>query len=139
MAFITFEDIDVALYADIPGTLVTIPTMSAAPWRKHYNSTLVEFDGDEWPTPFTGEGKTQSWDMQVTFGNHQHELAKALEDLFDLAHDSVDSRIQIRADTSTVPGQALYVVGVVHDLQGTPMPARPVQLSWTIHRTGDDF
>jgi hypothetical protein len=122
---------EVALFSD-PSMRVAIPHLVAMPRRRTTFGTTVLFAGDTYPTPFRGEGRTQTFDLTCRYGRDDHPDMLALLTLLDVtAPGSPDSRLLLRTHIGLVPGLDVAVGVVVFDVAETPAGAGVVDVTFT--------
>lgn len=132
---------DLCLLADT-STRVHIPSLMAMPRRRARAGTLVQFEGDEFPTEFRGTARSGGFDLSCRYPTRDRALHVALVRLIDeLAPAAFDSRLLLRThveDAHLLP-QPLqqYVAGgaavavSVFELLETPLQAGAVDVTFT--------
>lgn len=115
MALVVLAQSDMALLADPVRTRVGIPHLVAAPLQRRFEGTAVRFAGDQYPTPFYGEGRGLQRQLTGLYGGSEHEQLAALVRLLELAASHVDPRLLFRTHIGQVadldPIMAVSVFG----------------------------
>lgn len=117
---------DLALFSDPVATRVVIPALTAIPARRSRAGTLVQFEGDKFPTGFRGTARSWTFDLTCRFTADQHAELLALLTLIDeTAPDSPDSRLLLRTHLGLAPGLNSTVAVQVFDVAPTPAADGP--------------
>lgn len=88
---------DLALFTDPIGSRVLIPHLVGLVRTRERVGVDVRFEGDEWPTPFDGEGRLGQLDLTCRYGESDLAQRIALEHLVDeLAPARFDKRLLLR-------------------------------------------
>jgi hypothetical protein len=128
MAGIVLDFPDIALFSDPVNTRVVLPRMSGQVRHRAFESTMVRFEGDTAPTPFSGEGRTVTYDLKIRFRGdelgHEHDVLLDLLDLFEAAHAAPDPRLLLRTNAGRVDGLNPIEVVIVSDVHETPVSGR---------------
>ena len=141
---------ELSLLSD-PTVSVHIPHLTGMPRRRVREGTLVgPFEGDEFPLPFRGLGRSGSFDLSCRYAKAEAELRVRLLWLIDsYAPAQYDSRLLLR--THLEPGTGLppelqeflaegaSVAVAVFDVLETPIGAMNTDVTFTATRVQHDF
>lgn len=134
MAGVILRTADLALLSDPVATRVLIPHLVAVQPQQGWDGTVVRFAGDAYPTPFRGEGRDQSWQLQARYGGTEHEELADLLALLDRAAQAADSRLALRTHYGQVPGLDDVYAVVIFGVQVVPQPGQLAEVSMTAQR-----
>lgn len=95
MASVTLTKPDIAMFAD-PTDRVRIGHMRQGSPTRAGNRTHVRFEGDEWPTAWSGEGRSLDMPFVARFVEPEHADFVAFRSLLDRAIDAPDGRLVLR-------------------------------------------
>lgn len=123
MTAVVLGKADIALWSDPGATRVVIPHLGGAARNLGTSGAVVQFEGDDYPTPFRGTSRSATYDLTCRYGAHEHDQLLALVRLLDeVAPAAPDSRLMLRTHVGQVAGLDPVVAVVVFAVP--PVPAR---------------
>ena len=121
MTSLTLGKADLSLWSDPASTLVQIPHLGGAARMLRTAGTTVQFEGDDFPTPFRGTSRHVTYNLTARYGGFEHDQAAALLELLDeIAPAAPDSRLLLRTHAGQVAGLDPAVAVVVFEVATTP-------------------
>ena len=134
MASVTLTKPDIAMFAD-PTDRVRIGRMQHASPSRSANRIHVRFEGEEWPTAWTGEGRSHTIPFVARFFEHEHSDFAAFLSLLDRAVDAADGRLVLRMLRSTQPYLNDLLIGTIDEWQETRVGGLVWDVAVTFRRT----
>jgi hypothetical protein len=131
MAGIVLPHADIALFSDPVASRVIFPRVQALPQTRRYERTVVRFEGDDQPTPFGGEGRPRSYQLQARFLSGEQATLAALIALLDLAHQAPDPRLLLRTHVALIGELNEIEVVTVDEVVTTPAGAGVFDVTFT--------
>lgn len=122
-----------------PAREVEIPHLMTAEPTLSWQGTSVRFAGDTYPTPFGGEGRSESWPLTARYGRHQQHLVVALIALVRDARASADQRLWLRTHYGLIADLDAACAVTVQELRVKPQVGLYVDVVFTCDRVQEDW
>lgn len=117
MPALTLAYTDIGLFTDFEATRVEIRRLQSHAPTRGYAQAFTQFEGDTFPTPFTGTSKSRIHELGAKYLSGEHDQMADLIALFEAAHDAADSRLLLRPNSTEAADLNAVDVVVVNNVR----------------------